>query len=68
VDPTRATRLYLRPLIVKNKAELTVEVNNRQLRKVVKNHIQPSEMITLTLQEKDCEDLADDAVLEVGIV
>ncbi|MGO9310273.1 MAG: NAD(P)/FAD-dependent oxidoreductase [Spirochaetia bacterium] len=68
VDPSRDTRLFLRPLIVKNKAELTVLANNSPVRKVVKNHVQPSEMITLTLREKDCEGLPDDAVLEVAIV
>ncbi len=68
VDPSRETRLYLRPLIVKNKAELTVLANNSPVRHVVKNHVQPSEMITFTLGEKDCAGLPDDAVLEVVIV
>jgi thioredoxin reductase len=67
-DPSRETHLYLRPLIVKNKAQLTVLANNRKVRMVVKNHVQPSEMIMLTLRQADCQGLPDDAVLEVAIV
>ncbi len=67
VDPGRGNRLYLRPLIVKNKAELAVRAENRQLRRVVLNHVQPSEMISLTLRERDMTDLSPDAVLEVSL-
>jgi NADPH-dependent 2,4-dienoyl-CoA reductase/sulfur reductase-like enzyme len=67
VDPSRENRLYLRPLIVKNKAVLVVSVGTRQVRRVVKPHVQPSEMISLTLRESDLADLPYDAVLELSI-
>lgn len=67
VDPSRDTRLYLRPLIVKNKAELIVRADTGPVRRVVKGHVQPSEMVTVTLREGDCDGLPDHAVLEVAI-
>lgn len=67
VDPQRGNRLYLRPLIVKNKAELAVRAESRELKRKVLNHVQPSEMIAITLQERDLADLPPDAVLEVSL-
>ena len=67
VDPARGTRLYLRPLIVKNNAELLVSANGLPVRKVVKSHVQPSEMISLGLRESDLAGVAADAVLEVSL-
>jgi thioredoxin reductase len=67
VDPQRGGRLYLRPLIVKNKAELVVRAENRQLRRMVLNHVQPSEMISVTLRDRDMTDVSSDAVLEVSL-
>jgi hypothetical protein len=52
---------------VKNKAELAVRAENRQLKRKVLNHVQPSEMIAITLQERDLADLPPDAVLEVSL-
>jgi NADPH-dependent 2,4-dienoyl-CoA reductase/sulfur reductase-like enzyme len=67
VDPSRANRLYLRPLIVKNKAALMLSAGARQIRTVVKNHVQPSEMISMILRESDLADLSEDTVLELSI-
>ncbi len=67
VDPARGSRLWLRPLVVKNNAEVVVSASGRALRKVAKNHVQPSEMISLSLREKDMAEAAGDAVLEVSI-
>jgi NADPH-dependent 2,4-dienoyl-CoA reductase/sulfur reductase-like enzyme len=67
VDPGAGGRLYLRPLIVKNKAELAVRSGGTQVRRVVLNHVQPSEMISLMLRAGDMADLAPDAVLEVSL-
>ena len=58
VDPGRPNRLYLRPLIVKNKAELTVRANGRHVRRRVLNHVQPSEMISVMLRERDLADIS----------
>ena len=67
VDPSRANRLYLRPLIVKNNAPLVLSAGGRQIRKVVKNHVQPSEMISLNVRAGDVADLSPDTVLELSI-
>ena len=68
VDPSRANRLYLRPLIVKNNAALVVSAGGRQIRKLIKNHVQPSEMISVTLREGDLAGLQEDARLELSIL
>ena len=68
VDPARANRLYLRPLIVKNNAALVVSAGSRQVRRIMKNHVQPSEMISVTLREGDLADLPEDTVLELSII
>jgi len=67
VDPDRGSRVYLRPLIVKNKAQLLVSANGRPVKKVVKNHVQPSEMISLSLREQDLAGIDAAGVLEVSI-
>jgi len=67
VDPERSNRLYLRPLIVKNKAELTIRAESRQVRRVVLNHVQPSEMISVTLRDRELSEVSADAVLEVSL-
>ncbi len=66
-DPSRANRLYLRPLIVKNRALLSVSAAGRRIRAEVKNHVQPSEMISFTLRESDFAGLGDDSALEIAI-
>jgi NADPH-dependent 2,4-dienoyl-CoA reductase/sulfur reductase-like enzyme len=67
VDPARENRLSLRPLIVKNKAALVVSAGDRRLRRIVKNHVQPSEMISVTLRPADLEAVPEDMVLELSI-
>ncbi len=67
VDPARGNRLYLRPLIVKNRAELAVHTGNRRIRRLILNHVQPSEMISVSLREQDLADVPADAVLEVSL-
>jgi NADPH-dependent 2,4-dienoyl-CoA reductase/sulfur reductase-like enzyme len=67
VDPGRTNRLYLRPLIVKNKAELVVRTDRRQVRRLVLNHVQPSEMISLLLREQELADVSPADSLEVSL-
>jgi thioredoxin reductase len=55
VDLNGTNKLYMRTLIVKNDATLEVKVNNRVVKSIRKNHIQPSEMIALELGPKDLE-------------
>ncbi|MBU0956965.1 MAG: FAD-dependent oxidoreductase [Spirochaetes bacterium] len=69
VDVQADNKLYMRTLIVKNDAVLEVRVNNRVVKSIRKNHIQPSEMIQLQLSPKDLESVlsAPDPVVEVSI-
>lgn len=62
-------KLYLRTLIVKNDATLEVRVNNRVVRSQKKNHIQPSEMISVELGPKDLETATGtpDPLVEIAI-
>jgi len=68
VDPARGGRLYLRPLIVKNKAELVVTARGRTIRRKIENHVQPSEMLSVTLRDGDLAGVPEDEVMEVAIL
>ena len=61
-------KLYLRTLIVKNDAVLEMRLNNRVIRSQKKPHVQPSEMISLTVDPKDLSEVGSDSVLEIAIV
>ncbi|TFG82643.1 MAG: FAD-binding protein [Spirochaetales bacterium] len=69
VDLERDNKLYLRAMIVKNGAALEVKVNNRIVKTIKKNHVQPSEMLTLELGPKDLEGAAGvpDPMIEISI-
>ncbi len=69
VDPSRDNKLYLRTLIVKNDALLEVKLNNKVVRQAKKSHVQPSEMISLTLGPAELEAALQvpDSVLEISI-
>jgi NADPH-dependent 2,4-dienoyl-CoA reductase/sulfur reductase-like enzyme len=70
INPKAENKLYLRSLIVKNDAVLEIRAGNRVIRSVKKNHIQPSEMINLSLGPKDMEgvSLGPDSSLEFSIL
>ncbi|MDR2482961.1 MAG: NAD(P)/FAD-dependent oxidoreductase [Treponema sp.] len=55
LSPRRENQVYLRSLIVKNGAVLELRLDNRVIRRVKMNHVQPSEMISLSLGPKDFE-------------
>jgi len=69
VDATReGNKLYLRTLVVKNEAILEVKLDNRVVRTIKKGHVQPSEMIMLSLGKAELEAVAGpDPVLEISI-
>jgi thioredoxin reductase len=69
LDPARDNKLYMRTLIVKNDATLEVKLNNKVVRSVKKNHIQPSEMLSFSLGPAELEGAAGipDSVLEISI-
>jgi hypothetical protein len=56
-------------MIVKNDAVLEVRLDGKVMRSIKKNHVQPSEMITLSLGKAELEALAEmpDASVEISI-
>jgi len=69
VEAGRDNKLYLRAMIVKNDAVLEVTLGGKVLRSLNKNHVQPSEMITLSLGAAELEASTDqpDATVEISI-
>lgn len=68
LDPERENKIYLRSLIVKNDAVLEVRLDKRTVRTIKKSHIQPSEMITLSLGPRDLAQCGSDSVLELALL
>jgi NADPH-dependent 2,4-dienoyl-CoA reductase/sulfur reductase-like enzyme len=69
VDTGRDNKLYLRTMIVKNDAILEVRIDGKVLLSSRKNHVQPSEMLTLTLGKAQLAAAAElpDAAVEISI-
>jgi NADPH-dependent 2,4-dienoyl-CoA reductase/sulfur reductase-like enzyme len=69
VESGRDNKLYLRTMIVKNDAVLEVRLDGKVLRSIKKNHVQPSEMITLSIGKAELEALSEmpDASVEISI-
>jgi hypothetical protein len=55
--------------VVKNKAELTITIDGEEIKRKRLSHVQPSEMVSVTLEPEDFHTLSDlkDNVLEVNI-
>lgn len=68
VGPEAPNKLYLRTLIVKNDAVLEVRLDNRVIQSRKKPHVQPSEMISVTLDPKDLADAGPDSTIEIAIL
>jgi len=74
IDPMRENKVYLRSLVVKNNAELELRLGKHVIRSIKKNHVQPSEMISVNIGPKDFQGQAaqdavkEDAALEFCIV
>lgn len=68
LDPARDNKVYLRSMIVKNDAVLELRLDNRVVKTIKKGHIQPSEMITLTVGPKELEGYTTDSALELALV
>ena len=67
-DPERENKLYLRSMVVKNGALLEVKVDGRVVKSVKKPHVQPSEMLTLSLGPQEFAQAGMDAQVEISIV
>ncbi|NLJ47451.1 MAG: pyridine nucleotide-disulfide oxidoreductase, partial [Treponema sp.] len=68
VSPDSPNKLYLRTLIVKNDAVLEVRLDNRVIQSRKKPHVQPSEMISVTLEPKDLAGAGPDSAVEIAIL
>ncbi len=62
-------KLYLRSLIVKNQAEIVCRIDGRIFKKKRINHVQPSEMVSITLNAIELGDLLPQKknILEISI-
>jgi NADPH-dependent 2,4-dienoyl-CoA reductase/sulfur reductase-like enzyme len=67
-DPEREQNIALRTLVVKTGAVLEMRVHHQVLRQVKKVHVQPSEMIRMTISAKDLEGVAPDSVVEFSVL
>jgi NADPH-dependent 2,4-dienoyl-CoA reductase/sulfur reductase-like enzyme len=73
VDPARENKIYLRSMVVKNGAVLEARIDGRVVKSIKKAHVQPSEMLSLTLGPKDFAELGQSsgvqsAQVEIALV
>ncbi|MGA2546212.1 MAG: FAD-dependent oxidoreductase [Rectinemataceae bacterium] len=70
IEAGRDNKLYLRTMIVKNDALLEVKLEGKVLLSAKKNHIQPSEMISLRLGKAELAPVSElpDATVEISIL
>jgi len=67
VEPGRDNKLYFRTMIVKNDAVLEIKLDGKVLRSSKKGHVQPSEMMTITLGAAELEGAGLDSAIEIAI-
>jgi hypothetical protein len=67
LDLQEEQRVYLRSLIVKYDAAVELRLDNRIIKTIKKGHVQPSEMIHLTITPQEVEGTAPDSALEFSI-
>ncbi|MEI6875604.1 MAG: FAD-dependent oxidoreductase [Spirochaetota bacterium] len=67
VDPGRDNKLYLRSLVVKNEARVEVRIDGRVIKTMKKGHVQPSEMITVSLGPSEFGDVGGEPTVEIAI-
>ena len=69
VSPNNENHIYLRSMIIKSGAVIEIRLDNRVIFCKKERHIQPSEMITLKLGQKDFDgiDVTPDSVIEFSV-
>jgi thioredoxin reductase len=69
LNPQGSNRIYMRSMVVKDDAVLELRLDNRVLKSIKKGHVQPSEMIDISLEPKDLETIgySTESVLEFSI-
>ena len=67
--PSQENRFYLRPLIVKNQARLSVKLDGEEIKSRRLPHVQPSEMLSFTLKPAELAGVSalNENDLEAGI-
>ncbi|MDR2019932.1 MAG: FAD-dependent oxidoreductase [Treponema sp.] len=70
LNPGGDSNIYLRSMAVKNDAVLELRLDSRVIRTIKKGHVQPSEMVSLSLGAGDLEaaGFGSGSVLEISIV
>jgi NADPH-dependent 2,4-dienoyl-CoA reductase/sulfur reductase-like enzyme len=68
LNPERENRLYMRSLVVKNDVRLEVRLDGNVVRSRKLAHVQPSEMLSLTLGPEDVAAAGRDSVVEIALV
>ncbi|MDR2747286.1 MAG: FAD-dependent oxidoreductase [Treponema sp.] len=70
LNPQGTNRIYMRSMIVKNDAVLELRLDNRLFKTIKKGHVQPSEMIDVSLGPRDLEGggFSTESTLEFSIV
>jgi NADH dehydrogenase FAD-containing subunit len=70
LNPLSDNHVYLRSMIVKNDAVLELRILDKIIKRIKRNHVQPSEMIDLTIGPKDLEGFTVDfdSALEFSIL
>ena len=63
-------QFYMRTMIVKNNAKILIKLNHTIIKTIKEHHIQPSEMINLTITKEDLAQYGKlgDPVIEVSII
>ncbi|HEY9053886.1 MAG TPA: FAD-dependent oxidoreductase [Rectinemataceae bacterium] len=67
IDPSRPNKIYMRSLVVKNDAFLEAKVDGKTIRSLRKAHVQPSEMLSLSLGPEDFADIGQDSSVEISL-
>ncbi|HOV14751.1 MAG TPA: FAD-dependent oxidoreductase, partial [Spirochaetota bacterium] len=59
-NPYETNKFYFRSMVVKNDAQVEIKLNNQTIKKINKNHIKPSEMISIILEKDDFTNINND--------
>jgi pyruvate/2-oxoglutarate dehydrogenase complex dihydrolipoamide dehydrogenase (E3) component len=68
INPERENRLYMRSLVVKNDARLEVRLDGAVVKSRKLAHVQPSEMLSLTLAPEELSAAGRDSTIEIALV
>jgi len=69
LNPQGENKIYLRSMIVKNDAVLELRLDNQVFKTIKQSHVQPSEMINVTISSDDMEKIrySTESVMEFSV-